>query len=41
MQAYERLTIFLERTDSLRLLAMIDKNEKNVEKIESNIIKLF
>ena len=28
MQAYERLTIFLERTDSLRLLAMIDKNEK-------------
>ena len=39
MQAYERLTIFLERTDSLRLLAMIDKNEKNVEKIESNIIR--
>ncbi len=39
MQAYERLTIFLERTDSLRLLAMIDKNEKNIEKIESNIIR--
>ena len=39
MQAYERLTIFLERTDSFRLLAMIDKNEKNVEKIESNIIQ--
>ncbi len=38
MQAYERLTIFLERTDSFRLLAMIDKNEKNVDKIESNII---
>ena len=34
MQAYERLTIFLERTDSFRLLAMIDKNEKNVEKIK-------
>jgi hypothetical protein len=39
MQAYERLTIFLERTDSFRLLAMIDKKEKNLDKIESNIIR--
>lgn len=39
MQAYERLTIFLERTDPFRLLSMINKKEKNIEKIELYIIQ--
>jgi hypothetical protein len=39
MQAYERLAIFLERTDPIRLLSMIDKTEKNIEKIELNILQ--
>jgi len=41
MQAYERLTILLERTDSVRLLSMIDKKEKSIEKIESDILKII
>ena len=41
MQAYERLTIFLERTDPVRLLSMIDKKEKNIEKIELNILQII
>ena len=40
MQAYERLTIFLERTDPFRLLHSIDQSEKNIEKIEQNILKI-
>ena len=39
MQAYERLTIFLERTDPVRLLSMIEKEERNIDKIESNILQ--
>ena len=41
MQAYERLTIFLERTDPWRLLSVIDKTEKNIENIESNILNVL
>ena len=41
MQAYERLAILLERTDSNRLLSMIDQKEKNIDKIESNILKVI
>ena len=41
MQAYERLTILLERTDAVRLLSMIDKKEKSIEKIESDILKII
>ena len=29
MQAYERLTIFLERTDPVRLLSVIEKKERD------------
>ena len=39
MQAYERLTILLERTDSFKILGMIDKKEKNIEKIELSILQ--
>tara|TARA_B100001250_G_C19685700_1_gene737940 strand:+ start:289 stop:837 length:549 start_codon:yes stop_codon:yes gene_type:complete len=39
MQAYERLTIFLERTDPVKLLSMIDKKERNIEKIELHILQ--
>ena len=41
MQAYERLTMLLERTDSNRLLSMIDKKEKNADKIESDILQVI
>ncbi len=41
MQAYERLAMLLERTDSNRLLSMIDKKEKNIDKIESNILQVI
>ncbi len=40
MQAYERLTIFLERTDPVRLLHSINQSEKNIEKIEQDILKI-
>ena len=34
MQAYERLTMLLERTDPCRLVLLIDKSEKDINKIE-------
>ena len=39
MQAYERLTFFLERTDPWRLLNTIDQSEKKPQKIESKILQ--
>jgi len=41
MQAYERLTIFLERTDPVRLLNLMDKSEKNIESIELHILQII
>ena len=41
MQAYERLTIFLERTDPVSLLNTIDRSGKNIESIELDILKVI
>ena len=38
MQAFERLTILLERTDPYRLLSLIDKSEKDLNKIELTLL---
>ena len=38
MQAFERLTILLERTDPYRLLSLIDKSEKDLDKIELTLL---
>ncbi len=41
MQAYERLAIFLERTDPWRLLNTINQSEKNIKSIESAILNVL
>ncbi|MBH76073.1 MAG: hypothetical protein CMP68_02805 [Flavobacteriales bacterium] len=38
MQAFERLTILLERTDPYRLLSLIDKSETDLNKIELTLL---
>jgi len=38
MQAFERLTILLERTEPYRLLSLIDKSEKDLDKIELTLL---
>ena len=41
LQAYERLTIFLSRIDPLRLLTLVNISEKNIKKIENDLLRII
>tara|TARA_B100000609_G_C17005170_1_gene325750 strand:+ start:48 stop:644 length:597 start_codon:yes stop_codon:yes gene_type:complete len=41
LQAYERLTIFLSRIDPWRLLTLVNISEKNIKKIENDLLRII